>query len=83
MTAVLPRCVGVRGRKVRAPPDRVLGNAQALAMDLSVAEDGKWHRNIPPPVSLAEKVGLCLQRGTKPEVRVKSDGKSVRSAAAT
>jgi len=42
---------GSPGRKVRAPPGRVLGNSQASAVALrfvgAAAEDGKWHRNIP------------------------------------
>ena len=50
-----PRDHIVSGRKVRAPPDRVLGNAQALGR--SSPGDGKWHRNIPPPARKARGKG--------------------------
>ncbi len=72
MIAAVARLGGAPGRKVRAPQGRVLGNAQAFVAFLSdrdtAARDGKWHRNTP-----SRPVGI----------RVKSDGKSVRSSTVT
>jgi hypothetical protein len=45
MTAALP---GAKGRKVRAPQDRVLGNAQ------SWQQEGKCHRKQTAPADISQ-----------------------------
>ena len=76
MTAV-PSLSG--GRKVRAPPDGVLGNAQDFAAMQKTESGTETYRH---RVRFVKTWGL-FEGGANTAARVKSDGKSVRSPAVT